>query len=189
MCGSTTRRRRGPTAQAFGSSVISRINDFNPEDIESIEIIKGPAAATLYGTEASNGVIQIITKRGREGSSGLNLTDAPGRELVHELDRADARPTTEGPEHGDHPLDQPRRDREGAGTPLDRTGRVQGYSLSLSGGTADVRYYLAGDLDKEEGAQWDNSQRRASLRANLNVMATPSSRSRPAWATPAAAPT
>src|SRR5690606_36030460 len=59
------------------------------------------------------------------------------------------------------------------GTPLYRTGRVQGYSLSLSGGSADVRYYLAGDLDKEEGAQWDNSQRRASLRANLNVMASP----------------
>ncbi|MGH7128264.1 MAG: TonB-dependent receptor plug domain-containing protein, partial [Planctomycetaceae bacterium] len=37
----------------------SRINDINPDDIESIEIIKGPAAATLYGTEASNGVIQI----------------------------------------------------------------------------------------------------------------------------------
>src|SRR5688500_11680656 len=40
------------------------LNDFDPDDIESIEIIKGPAAATLYGAEASAGVIQIITKRG-----------------------------------------------------------------------------------------------------------------------------
>src|SRR5688572_7523988 len=45
----------------------SRMNDINPEDIERIEIIKGPAAATLYGTEASNGVIQIITKKGALG--------------------------------------------------------------------------------------------------------------------------
>jgi TonB-dependent SusC/RagA subfamily outer membrane receptor len=45
----------------------SRINDINPDEIESIEIIKGPAAATLYGTEASNGVIQVITKRGTRG--------------------------------------------------------------------------------------------------------------------------
>src|SRR5205814_54969 len=45
----------------------SRINDLNPDEIASIEMIKGPAAATLYGTEASNGVINIITKRGSRG--------------------------------------------------------------------------------------------------------------------------
>src|SRR5690606_2263744 len=50
----------------------SRINDINPDDIASIEIIKGPAAATLYGTEASNGVIQIITKRGQSGAPTVN---------------------------------------------------------------------------------------------------------------------
>ena len=41
----------------------------NPDDIESIEVIKGPAAATLYGADAANGVIQIITKKGRRGAS------------------------------------------------------------------------------------------------------------------------
>jgi TonB-dependent SusC/RagA subfamily outer membrane receptor len=45
----------------------SRINDINPDEIERIEIIKGPSAATLYGTEAANGVINIITKRGGGG--------------------------------------------------------------------------------------------------------------------------
>src|SRR5262245_8934355 len=54
----------GPINQAFGSSSISRLNDLNPSDIESIEVLKGPSAATLYGTEASNGVINIITKKG-----------------------------------------------------------------------------------------------------------------------------
>jgi len=39
----------------------------NPDDIESIEVIKGPAASTLYGADAANGVIQIITKKGRRG--------------------------------------------------------------------------------------------------------------------------
>jgi TonB-dependent SusC/RagA subfamily outer membrane receptor len=51
--------------RAQGGSGIARMNDIAPEDIESIEIIKGPAAATIYGTEAANGVIQVITKRGR----------------------------------------------------------------------------------------------------------------------------
>jgi TonB-linked SusC/RagA family outer membrane protein len=48
--------------------------DFNPADIESIEIIKGPAAATLYGTEASAGVIQIITKRGAQGNAQFDMS-------------------------------------------------------------------------------------------------------------------
>ncbi|TLY55113.1 MAG: SusC/RagA family TonB-linked outer membrane protein, partial [Gemmatimonadetes bacterium] len=52
----------GPNVQSFGSSVISRLNDYDPSDIQSIEIIEGPSAATLYGTEAASGVISIITK-------------------------------------------------------------------------------------------------------------------------------
>src|SRR6185436_9704856 len=44
---------------------------FNPEDIESVEVIKGPAAATLYGADAANGVIQIITKKGKLGDQKL----------------------------------------------------------------------------------------------------------------------
>ena len=45
----------------------SRIDDINPEAVERIEVLKGAAAATLYGTEASNGVVQVITKRGKSG--------------------------------------------------------------------------------------------------------------------------
>src|SRR5690606_32248003 len=52
----------------------SRLNDISPEDIASIEVIKGPAAATLYGTEASNGVINIITKKGSQGAPQFTLT-------------------------------------------------------------------------------------------------------------------
>src|SRR5688500_12180533 len=54
---------------AQGSDVAGRLDDINPEDIESIEIIKGPAAATIYGTQAMNGVIQIITKKGTQGEA------------------------------------------------------------------------------------------------------------------------
>ena len=51
-----------------GGQAPSRLNDINPEDIESIEILKGPAASGLYGTQAANGVIQITTKRGAAGT-------------------------------------------------------------------------------------------------------------------------
>jgi TonB-linked SusC/RagA family outer membrane protein len=66
----------GPTVG--GGDGVSVLDDINPEDIESIEIIKGPAAASLYGTEASAGVIQIITKRGREGAPVFNVSIRQG---------------------------------------------------------------------------------------------------------------
>lgn len=58
---------------ATGGATLSRLDDLNPEDIESIEIVKGPAAATLYGADASAGVIQIITKRGGTGDFDQRL--------------------------------------------------------------------------------------------------------------------
>ena len=56
-----------------GGQTISRINDFKPDDIESIEIVKGPSASALYGTAAANGVIVIKTKRGRVGAPVWNV--------------------------------------------------------------------------------------------------------------------
>jgi len=50
-----------------GGQSFSRINDLNPEEIESVEIIKGPSASTLYGTQAANGVVRITTKCGVAG--------------------------------------------------------------------------------------------------------------------------
>jgi TonB-dependent SusC/RagA subfamily outer membrane receptor len=50
-----------------GGQSVSRLNDLDPDEIESIDILKGPAASALYGTAAANGVIQVTTKRGRSG--------------------------------------------------------------------------------------------------------------------------
>ncbi|MCJ7629437.1 MAG: TonB-dependent receptor, partial [Longimicrobiales bacterium] len=52
----------------------SDLDFLNPEDIASVEVLKGPAAATLYGADAANGVIQIITKKGRRGSESVQWT-------------------------------------------------------------------------------------------------------------------
>lgn len=60
------------TIDLAGQSV-SRINDINPDEIEDIEIVKGPAAATLYGIQAANGVVRITTKRGRSGKPKWNV--------------------------------------------------------------------------------------------------------------------
>ena len=59
---------RGVAGNGLGGQTLNALNDLNPDDIESIEVVKGPAAATLYGADASAGVIQILTKKGRPGS-------------------------------------------------------------------------------------------------------------------------
>ncbi|TWR25892.1 SusC/RagA family TonB-linked outer membrane protein [Mucilaginibacter pallidiroseus] len=61
-------------AAANGIVQQSRINDINPEDIESMEVLKGASAAALWGTRAANGVIIIKTKRGKNTNGKLNIT-------------------------------------------------------------------------------------------------------------------
>jgi TonB-linked SusC/RagA family outer membrane protein len=61
-----------------GGAIQSRAEDINPDEIENIEIVKGPSAATLYCTDAANGVIVITTKRGRAGDTRYHLTGETG---------------------------------------------------------------------------------------------------------------
>ena len=61
-----------------GGGAGSRLDDINPESIERIEILKGASAATLFGTEASNGVIQIFTKKGQIGAPKFNFKATQG---------------------------------------------------------------------------------------------------------------
>jgi TonB-linked SusC/RagA family outer membrane protein len=56
-------------ANSAGSTPISLLNNLSPEEIEDIEIVKGPSAATLYGTNAANGVVLVTTKKGRSGNA------------------------------------------------------------------------------------------------------------------------
>jgi TonB-dependent SusC/RagA subfamily outer membrane receptor len=68
----------GSNTFSTGGSNASRVGDINPDEIESIEVVKGPSAATLYGTDAANGVIVITTKRGRTGPSRWNVYGESG---------------------------------------------------------------------------------------------------------------
>src|SRR5438067_2639003 len=81
----------GSTTIGVGGQVPSRFNDINLEDVQTFEVLKGPAAAAQYGTAAANGVIQITTKRGRsgrprwttfvEGGTIRDVTDYPANYL------------------------------------------------------------------------------------------------------------
>lgn len=151
----------------IGSS--SRLNDFHPDDIESVEIIKGPAAGTLYGTEASSGVVQILTRRGTPGPTQVRLAtrigvgyvaDPEGRWLVNYFRDPATGQVVE------FNLAQQETDR---GTPLFRTGLQHGYSLDVSGGSETMRFFGAAHYDRDEGAVTSNVAERYGARLNLDV--------------------
>jgi len=153
----------------------SRLNDINPDDIASIEVIKGPAAATLYGTEASNGVINIITKRGDRGAPQFSLTVKQGTNWLP--DPEEYFPNTYFRCQGTSgdctpgevtPFNVLREDRLRNGREVFQNGHAQGYAASVSGGTEDLRYYFSGDWDRDEGVVDYNWQNNLRGRGNLN---------------------
>ena len=162
----------GPSVQAFGSSVISRWNDFNPDDIESIEVIKGPAAATLYGTEASKGVVHIITKKGRVGTPVWNFSMRQGASWFQNAEERMFVNYWRNPDGEIESLNLITSERAN-GIELFKTGHLQNYSLSVSGGSEGARYYVGGDFDKEQGIEPTNRMRRMSGTANIAIYPHP----------------
>ncbi|MFN9257515.1 MAG: carboxypeptidase regulatory-like domain-containing protein, partial [Gemmatimonas sp.] len=61
-----------------GGAPAGRLNDINPEDIETIDVIRGPAASATYGTDAATGVIVITTKKGRQGAARWSVYTEQG---------------------------------------------------------------------------------------------------------------
>ena len=163
----------GPSAFA-GAQVASRLNDVDPQDIESIEIIKGPAAATLYGTEAANGVIQIITKRGRQGEG--TTVSATVRQGANWFMNAEGRWRASffrDPQTGQvQELNVVQRERD-RGTPIFSTGHLQGYGLNVSGGASSAQYYASADFARDEGVEPVNRAQRFSARANISTAPHP----------------
>jgi TonB-linked SusC/RagA family outer membrane protein len=172
------------TAIGTGGQQPSRYNDINPENIESIEIIKGPAATSLYGTAASNGVIQITTKKGRAGRTKWDTFGEYG--TLHDVN--------------DYPMNYRSFGHTATGTfvancslfsrvstaatkcvavdstvthfPLgaanmidDGNRRIAG--LSASGGSDVATYFLSGQYQKEQNVIAVNHDQRLNIRTNV----------------------
>ena len=182
-----------------GRGAVNVLADFNPADIESIEIIKGPAAATLYGTEASAGVIQIITKRGVAGAAQWDMsvrmggifTKDPARKMSDGwVCTTSASPPCPGGEadlvrynlyeeaskyisgevlHPDGGLLMPTWPADKSPN-LYQTGLAQNYDLSVRGGTEGIGYYFSANWTDEEGKLWWNTNEAKRVRANISAV-------------------
>lgn len=165
-------RASGATGDGIGvgGSGPSRLDDINPNEIETLEIIKGPSAATLYGTEAANGVIVITTKRGKAGRTAWNLSAEAGQidnvatypDLWSLWGRRATAPNVsaictlqelvggqcvagvvDSLSHG-NVLNTPEL------TPIG-TGNRQQYNLQTSGGNDKVQFFVSGQTEAETG--------------------------------------
>jgi TonB-linked SusC/RagA family outer membrane protein len=147
----------------------SRLNDVDPESIESIEVIKGPAAATLYGTEASNGVIQIITRKGRPGPTRIGVSITQGAAWFHDPEGRWIINYYRDPGTNEVIRFNLAQEETERGTPLFRTGHNQGYAVNVSGGTDAVQYFAAASYDRDEGVTRKNVSERFGGRLNLTL--------------------
>jgi TonB-linked SusC/RagA family outer membrane protein len=162
--------------------VMNPFNDIRAEDIERVEVMKGASATTLYGTEASGGVIQIFTKRGRSGRPQWNLDVAGG---FNDLDylHLDGDPTVvylkdcRGPElfgldiTTAATLGQEIR-FEDATCPSSgkwvRKGAIQRYAASVGGGGDFMQYFLTGNFSNEQGAVDPGEFKTGGFRGNFS---------------------
>src|SRR2546423_4104153 len=175
----------GSTTIGVGGQVPSRFNDINLEDVETFEVLKGPAAAAQYGTAAANGVIQITTKRGRsgrprwttfvEGGTIRDVTDYPANYLrvANERNANGSRRacTLDSQTRG---LCTPNPDSLLVFNPLVAyspfiDGHRGAYGASVAGGSDQITYYVSGNFDREQGVFEISQDQRASGRANLSA--------------------
>ena len=159
----------GGAVGSGGGGSPSRLDDINPEAIARVEVLKGAAAATLYGTEASNGVIQIFTKKGDVGPPQFTFQVQQGaswapdmypdnvgfarnvlnndREVVLTAQQvADTLSVYYGRQVDPYELVSSNFGRDLLGT-----GHTQAYSGSISGGTPGITYYVGGRYFSDDG--------------------------------------
>ncbi|MGI8580779.1 MAG: SusC/RagA family TonB-linked outer membrane protein, partial [Chitinophagaceae bacterium] len=142
------------------------LNFINPQDIESMDVLKDASATAIYGSRGANGVIIITTKRGKAGISTLGVSTSVGfSTLARKLPVLTADEfRVEVPKAGGV------LDDKGANTDwqdaITRTALTQNYNLTLSGGADKLTYFASLGLQNQEGILKKNDMKRYSGRFN-----------------------
>ncbi len=166
----------------------NRVMDINPEDIENMTVLKGPAASALYGSRAANGVVIITTKKGKEGNVEVNLStkfiastvkDLPGYQTqfkrgnmveAYNEDKTisalnfDNKSTGGYSSWGERITDgTPTYDNLGN---FFQTGAIWDTNLSVSGGTKNSNFYLSGSYYDQDGIVPETGYKKTTFRFN-----------------------
>jgi len=161
----------------------NQLAGINPDDIDNISVLQGPAATSIYGAAGANGVLMITTKRGKSGqtkvtaSSLLTIQDRPEKLPVMNLRQyalylqkfqSLGLYVSISPELVDPSILGPGTDWQDA---LFRRTNLYKHSLTISGGTDKTTFYFSGDYLKQDGVALGSGFDRASIRLNLDNQA------------------
>jgi TonB-linked SusC/RagA family outer membrane protein len=170
-----------PTGGAYNSTpnLANELQGLNPQDIETISVLQGPAATSIYGAAGANGVVMITTKQGKMGQTRVTASeletlqqrpkDQPVMNLpqyaeyVQKLENLGLVPA-EPSEISDPSLLGPGTDWQKA---LFQNTWMQDHSLSASGGTDKTQFYLGADYLNQNGIALGSGFDRKSIRLNL----------------------
>ena len=180
-----------PQSDEVGNAVNVAL-DINPDDIDRVEVVKGAAATTLYGTEASAGVIQIFTKKGTAGAPAWTFSMDQGAKWLGHVGPAagaDILPTAD--QAGGTDAAQLAQDYAATGLFLNdcveadplgcpesgsylRRGYQQRYNLSVRGGTQETNYFVSGRWTSEDGVIAPQGSDEWGIRGNFGFSPLPS---------------
>ena len=178
------------TQIGMGGQDITAVTGLNPDEIESITVLKDAAAAAIYGSRASNGVIMITTKRGVVGVGRLTFSTYGG---IQDVTRKV--PVLTGPEYIEYFIEGMRNDGYSNTTILRELGTldptsvsntdwqgaifkdamdapVSNFNIGVSGGAERLRYYLSGGFFDQRGVVLASGYTRASGRLNVDFNPT-----------------
>jgi len=155
------------------ADAVNRLADLNPNDIASIEVLKGASASSIYGSKAANGVVVITTTRGQSGAPRVNVTQRVGqftplRLMEHRRWTQDSAVARFGPGVAQY----------FAGNPnpfYDNPGEVYGQRdpsfetvVDVSGGNENTRYFVAGNWKDDRGIELNTGAGKQGLRVNVD---------------------
>jgi TonB-linked SusC/RagA family outer membrane protein len=155
------------------ADAVNRIADLNPADIASIEVLKGAAASSIYGSKAANGVVVITTTRGQSGAPRFKLTQRVG--VFSPLRLMEARCWTEaeavdefGEDARQFYAGNPNACYDNAEAIFDNRKPSYETLADINGGNENTRYFVSGSLKRDEGIERATGFNRAGLRVNLD---------------------
>ena len=165
-----------------GNATDNALSSINPNDIETMDILKDASATAIYGAQGANGVILITTKRGRAGTTNITFDAQAGiQQLPKYLDVMDfpayaehyntfasLRGATQRDEYADPSMLNAGTDWQ---KELFKTAVMQQYNLSVNGGTEKVTYAVSGGYLNQDGVAYGSSFERYNLRSNLDINA------------------
>ncbi len=184
-----TRNNQGIGVAHQVRSVGNRASDINPEDIETINVLKGGAATALYGLRGANGVVVITTKKGKAGTMQVNASTTYGLDNINKYPAVQKEytagilgeyvpiglgpafgPTIEeakaiDPDHPDELYENYKR--------AYRTGKQVRHSLNMSGGNEIINYFSSISYFNQEGMMYFTDYSNLTARLNTDIKISP----------------